>query len=341
LKGGYTVKLIDKIGGKLIPERGKKAPVRGVSSQKSIGRVAGAKAKAAWFSPVNRISDYTAWMIDKIRGKLTGDRWEKFPRPVPPRPKPIDPVMEDRVKAGWVSPVYSRSRFLQVDMNTALENRCVAMVPDMPEAEHYKLLRTRVLQKALERQGNTLMITSAHPGEGKTLTSINLALTFARHFNKTALLVDCDLRKPSVHRYLGLPGERGLVDYLLDGVNISDLIIWPGIEKFTVLAGGRAFPESGELLGSPRMKEVLADMKGRYRDRYVLFDVPPVLSAADALAFAPLVDHVIMVVYAGKTSLSDVKKSLELLPKEKILGVVLNRHEASTKPYYYPRYPGK
>jgi non-specific protein-tyrosine kinase len=230
---------------------------------------------------------------------------------------------------------------LQVDVNTALENRCVALAPHLPEAEHYRVLRTRVLQKAMERHGNTLMITSAFPGEGKTLTSINLALTFARHFDQTALLVDCDLRKPSIHRYLGLPGEKGLVDFLLDGVNINELIIWPGVEKFTVLSGGRPFPESGELLGSPRMKEVLADMKTRYPDRYVLFDVPPLLSTADAISFAPLVDHVVMVVQAGKTPLPEVKRALEMLPKDKVLGIVLNRHEASTKPYYYPYYPKK
>jgi non-specific protein-tyrosine kinase len=281
-------------------------------------------------------------MIDKIGGKPSRDRREKRPVPLAPRPKLIDPVMEDRAKAGWFSPVYSQSRFLQADINTALENRCVAMVPDMPEAEHYKLLRTRILQRSLKKHGNTLMITSALPSEGKTLTSINLALTFARHFKQTALLVDCDLRKPSICRYLGLPGEKGLVDHLLDGAHISDLIIWPGIEKFTVLSGGRPFPESGELLGSPRMKEVLADMKSRYTDRYVIFDVPPVLIAADALAFAPLVDHVIMVVQAGETPLPDVKKALEMLPQEKILGIVLNRHNELTKSYYnYPYYSKK
>jgi non-specific protein-tyrosine kinase len=226
-------------------------------------------------------------------------------------------------------------------MKAALENRCVAMSPDTPEAEPYKILRTRVLQRALEKHGNTMMITSALPGEGKTLTSVNLALTFARHFKQTVLLVDCDLRKPSIHNYLGLPGEKGLADYLLDGINISDLIIWPGIEKITILSGGKPFPESGELLGSPRMKEVLADMKGRYPDRYVIFDVPPVLSAADAIAFAHLVDHVILVVQAGKTPLPDVKKALDMLPQEKVLGIVLNRHEGSTKPYYHSYYPKK
>ena len=224
-------------------------------------------------------------------------------------------------------------------MKAALENRCVAMLPDTPEAEPYKLLRTQILQRTLERHGNTVMVTSALPGEGKTLTAINLALTFARHFNQTALLVDCDLRKPSIHRYLGLPGEKGLVDCLLDGVNISDLIIWPCIEKFTVISGGRPFGESGELLGSPRMKEVLAEMKGRYPDRYVILDVPPILSGADAVTFAPLVDSIVVVVQSGQTPIEDIKKALEQMPREKVLGVVLNRQKASIKDYPKVAYP--
>ena len=252
---------------------------------------------------------------------------------------PIDAAPEDRAGAGWVSPVYSRSQCLQVDMNAALENRCVAVLPDMPEAEPYKLLRTQILQRTQDRNCNTVMVTSALPGEGKTLTAINLGLTFARHFNQTVLLVDCDLRKPSIHRYLGLPGEKGLVDCLLDGVNISDLIVWPGIEKFTFLSGGRSFGESAELLGSPRMKEVLADMKGRYPDRYVILDLPPILTGADALTFAPLVDAIVVVVQSGRTPAEDLKKALEQMPKEKVLGVVLNRQKASTKGYPNVAYP--
>ncbi|HAM51702.1 MAG TPA: hypothetical protein DCP92_13845 [Nitrospiraceae bacterium] len=106
---------------------------------------------------------------------------------------------------------------------------------------------------------------------------------------------------------------------------VSELITWPGIEKMTLISGGRSFQESAEMLGSPRMKELIADMKGRYPERYIVFDIPAILTAADALAFAPLVDQVIVVVKAGKTSMNDIKRALKFLPKEKILGFVLNR----------------
>jgi non-specific protein-tyrosine kinase len=109
----------------------------------------------------------------------------------------------------------------------------------------------------------------------------------------------------------------------------------------TLISGGKTIDGTSELLGSPRIKELVAEMKTRYPDRFVIFDVPPVLVTADALAFAPLVDYVIMVVQAGKTPLPDVQKALGMLPKEKVLGMVLNRHEASKKPYYYPHYRKK
>jgi protein-tyrosine kinase len=250
-----------------------------------------------------------------------------------------EPVTEDRAGAGWVSPVYSQSRCLRMDMKSATENRCVAMLPDTREAEPYKVLRTQILQSTLDKKLNTLMVTSALPGEGKTLTAINLALTIARAYNQTALLVDCDLKKPSIYRYLGLPGEKGLINYLLDGSSVSDLIMWPCIEKFTVISGGRSFSESAELLGSPRMAAMLTEMKGRYPDRYVILDVPPILTGADALTFAPLVDSILVVVQSGRTPAEDVRKALDQMPSEKVLGVVLNRQKAAAKEYPNVAYP--
>jgi len=225
----------------------------------------------------------------------------------------------DKKKEGWVSPIYSQSRAVHLDPGFIAANRCFAYL------EAYRVLRTQLLQRTWGTGNNTIMVTSALPGEGKTLTAINLAFAVASEFRNTVLLVDGDLRKQSIHQYLGCPGEKGLVDYLVDGSPLSELITWPGIEKITFISGGRAFPESSEILGSPRMKELIFDMKGRYPERYIIIDVPPILTGADALILAPLVDLVVVVVQAGKTSIDDVKKALQFLPKEKILGLVLNR----------------
>ncbi len=246
-------------------------------------------------------------------------------------------VTGDREKMGWVSPKYTISRPVQLVPDTLAANRCVGFFHDAPEVEYYRLLRTQILHCAREKGGNTLMVTSSVPGEGKTLTAINLAFTFAREFKQTVLLVDCDLRKQKIHEYLGYPSDKGLIDYLLDDAPVSDLITWPGIEKLTLISGGRTTFGSSELLGSPRMKELVDDMKSRYPDRFIIFDVPPVLSAADALAFAPIIDHILVVVRAGSTSVQDVKKSLQLLPKEKVVGTVLNRQKfaADAQLQYY------
>ncbi len=233
----------------------------------------------------------------------------------------------DRERAGWLSPEYSQSRTVHLDPGFIVRNRCIAYMDNCPEAEAFRVLRTRLLQRTRGAGGNTIMVTSALPEEGKTLVTINLALTFAREFEHTVLLVDGDLRKQSVHKYLGTAGEKGLIDYLADGMPVTELMTWPGIEKMTLISGGRPFHESAEMLGSPRMKELIADMKGRYPERYILFDAPPIMAGADVLTLAPLVDHIIVVVRAGKTSMEDVRKALGYLPKAKVLGLVLNHCE--------------
>jgi non-specific protein-tyrosine kinase len=110
---------------------------------------------------------------------------------------------------------------------------------------------------------------------------------------------------------------------------MSELIAWPGVEKLTVVSGGRNMTESSELLGSQRMKDLVEDLRTRYPSRYVIFDMPAILDGADALAFAPLVDHVVLAVREGSTSIQDVKRSVSLLPPGKLLGLVMNRHTGS------------
>jgi len=175
------------------------------------------------------------------------------------------------------------------------------------------------------------MITSANPGEGKTLTAINLALTFTKTFNQTVLLIDCDLQKQSIQKYLGAPGKMGLIDHLKDDRELKEIIVWPGIDKMTLISGGRTIKDSAEVLSSPKMRSLMTEMKNRYSDRIILFDVPPVLSKADVIAFSPLVDCIVMVVEEGKTSMQDIKKAVSLLPQEKFLGFVLNKKKTGLK----------
>ena len=232
------------------------------------------------------------------------------------------------------SPIYCDSCFVELDPERLRRNRCVCFFSDAPELGHYKLLRTQIVQRCKPRNWNTIMITSAVPGEGKTLTAINLAVIFAKAYGQTALLVDCDLQRQVIHQYLGVSNPTGLADYLEKGTPLKDLITWPGVEKLTLISGGDPVRNSAEMISSPRMAELVAEMKTRYLDRYVFFDLPPLLANADALAFAPLVDCILMVVHPS-TSFDDIQKALDMVPKEKVLGFVLNNVETSNGDYYY------
>ena len=261
--------------------------------------------------------------LGRLRKNLRGSGRpaEEGGLPYPPTVRP-----SDLQKMGYVSPVYSLSRSVLLNPRVMSANRCVAFLPDSPEVEFYRQLRTRILQLSGGQGGATVMVTSALPGEGKTLTAINLALTFAMEFKQTALLVDCDLRQQQIHSLMGFPSDRGLVDYLMDDCPITELFVWPGVEKLSVISGGKTVRDSCELLGSPGMKDLVLEMKHRYPERYVFFDAPSILSSADAIAFAPLVDYILVVAQAGQTSLKDINRAVELLPGEKVLGLVMNRH---------------
>lgn len=226
-------------------------------------------------------------------------------------------------------PSYDQATKVRLNPATLKSNRCLCYFPDSDFSEHYKVLRTQIQQRTEEKGWRTIMITSALPCEGKTITAINLALTFAKAYSQTVLLVDADLRKQDICHRLGFESNVGLGDYLINDVPFSNIAVWPGIEKMTVISGGKTLQESTELLGSPKMKRLTAEMKNRYRDRYIIFDVPALLGQADAIAFAPVVDAVLMVVEEGVTSMQQVKEALALIPQEKFLGFVMNKRLAS------------
>ena len=247
-------------------------------------------------------------------------------------------IKEIKKPEEWRPPEYSESTHIELDTETILNNRCVCIEPNSPEIDCYKILRTKIQLLTKQEGWNAVMITSPQPAEGKTLTSINLALTFSKVYNQTVLLVDCDLRHQNVHKLLGFQSNLGLTNYLLKDQPLEELIIWPGIDKLTLISGGGSMTNSSELLGSPQMKTLVQEMKSRYEDRYVIFDTSPVLIGDDAIALAHYIDSIIMVVEEGRTSMKDVKKALEMLPQEKFLGFVLNRQTGALGDKYYGYY---
>lgn len=266
--------------------------------------------------------------LDKARDQQVpapGDRVQRRSRNVRPA---------RGAEGDWAPPVYRHSQSCDPDLEVMEENRCMCFMQDAPELDYYKMLRAQIMRCTKAKGWNTIMITSALPDEGKTVTAINLSMTFAKAYNQTVLLVDCDLRQQKVYRYMGIASNLGIIDYLVDGCPLNEMIIWPRIEKMTIISGGRTVNESTELLGSPKMKALIEEMKTRYTDRYILLDAPPILNGADALTLASLVDGVVMVVEAGRTPLRGIQEALELLPKEKFLGFVLNKHSGEKNSYY-------
>ena len=142
------------------------------------------------------------------------------------------------------------------------------------------------------------------------------------------LLVDLDLRSPTIHRYFGFEMDYGLLDYLEGKRPIPELLVHPkGIDGLVILPAGRTSDWAAELIRSPRMLELVPELKHFYPDRYVIFDLPPMLSFADALAFAPLVDGIIVVAEARKTSADDLRRCQEMLRDKPVLGYVFNKAE--------------
>jgi len=239
--------------------------------------------------------------------------------------RPSDGSGSEEVQNEWQAPEYTESIQHFIDSGVVEKNRGVSINENSKEIERYKILRARIHQQAKERKMNTIMITSPNRHDGKTVTTINMGFTFARELKQTVLMVDCDFKGQDIHRYLGIESKHSLIDYFLDDIPINQLIIWPGIEKLTLISGNRTVYDSSELLSSEMMKKLVKEMGDRYDDRYVFFDAPPILEHSEAISLAPIMDGIIMVVQAGKTSKKDVQKALSLIPKDKFLGFVLNK----------------
>ena len=241
--------------------------------------------------------------------------------------------LEKQVEA---HPDYTRTAFQEVDAELMEENRIVTLTGKTSHiTEQYRMLRTQILHKTEGNGDNCLMVTSAIDGEGKTTTAINLAVSIAREIHNTVLLVDADLRRPSIHKMLDIKPEKGLSNYLLDHVPLEDLLIRTGVEKLTFLPAGESIPNSTELLRSATMLDLIREVKERYKNRYVIFDTTPLLVTADPTVLAQYMDGIIFVVQAERTPRSDVAEALALLEGRNILGMVMNNLSEPPKTYNY------
>lgn len=232
---------------------------------------------------------------------------------------------------------YTYTRTVPVDIGFLRKQRVIGGIQDKRIIDAYKLLRTRVLQRMEQNNWKTLGVTSAGEHNGKTLTAVNLAISIAMKLNYTVLLVDADMRRPNVHNLFGFQPELGLRDYLESNAAIDDILIHPSIDRLVVLPGRGIGHGTSELLASPRMVELVEELKTRYPSRLVLFDLPPVLLGDDVVAFAPNLDTAMLVVEDHKTQSDELVRAIDFLDGLDLIGTVLNKstEDAQGYDYYY------
>jgi len=228
---------------------------------------------------------------------------------------------------------YTRTRSVPMPVDELREKRIITGQKNSI-SDAYRVLRTQILQRLNEKSWNTLAITSPGNGAGKSLTSINLAISLAREIDNTVLLIDANLRSPKLDKYFDFHAEYGLSDYLLDDKPLDEMLIHPeGISRFVVLPAGRAIVNSSEMLSSPKMQRLVDEVKHRYPSRIVIFDLPPLLESSDTLAFIPNADSTLVVIEEGRTKENELKQAFELLQGNEVIGTVLNKAYTQDRDY--------
>lgn len=259
---------------------------------------------------------------------------ESMEPPAESHPAPVEKAsaVEQDTCGDNFSVAYSRTRVQTVDPAVLKQNKIISLFHDERMTDHMKTLRTQVLNSLEKVGGNSLLITSPNPGEGKTFMAINLGISIAQEMDHTVMIVDADLRKPAKghfnfsNDFFGIKPDMGLSDYLLGKAEIPDLLVNPGIDKLTILPAGLPMANSAEHLGSPRMEALVKEMRERYcDDRIVIFDSPALLTSADPMVFSRAMDGVLLVAEAERTTPDDINRCVELLSGCTIVGTVFNK----------------
>lgn len=206
--------------------------------------------------------------------------------------------------------------------------------------EQFKRLKTKIIYTNNGDPPRTILVTSALPLEGKSMVAANLALCLAQGVNEHSLLVDCDFRKPSLHKLFGLAPGKGLTDYLSENTDLPSILLKTDTPKLSLLPVGKKPLNPLDLLASKKMKNLVQELKAKYNNRYIIFDSSPIQVAAETTLLLSQVDGIILVVRANKTEREIVLKVVHDIDKKKLLGIVLNCLKGSilNQQYYYRHY---
>ncbi|MDQ3130617.1 MAG: CpsD/CapB family tyrosine-protein kinase [Acidobacteriota bacterium] len=215
-----------------------------------------------------------------------------------------------------------------------VEPRLVAIThPHSSYCEEYRSLRTHVLHKSQKQKLQSIVVASINPSEGKSITALNLSWLLAQTDGVKCLIIDSDLRMPSLADYLGIETDKGLSDILAERASLKDSIIRLEPSGLHLLPGGEARNDVAELISGPKFKEILREARDMFD--YVIIDAPPLRIFTDATVLINHADGAMLVVRANKTRYSDLDRIMESLPRERMLGVVLNQSEDVLEESHY------
>lgn len=210
--------------------------------------------------------------------------------------------------------------------------------PRSPAAEEYKKLRVSIIRDMNGSRTRTILVTSPEKRNGKSCTAANLSVSLTAAGLQT-LLIDTDLRNPSVHKYFGIEHQSGLSEYLLGHAGLEDIVRPAGIGTLSVITAGEPLEHPAEMLSSERMRHFISEMKRRYKDCFLIFDSPPLLNTSDPVSLGHHMDGVLLVLEAARTKPDAVKQSISLLKGVRLIGAVFNNMpeylSKTLYPYYY------
>lgn len=222
---------------------------------------------------------------------------------------------------------------------TASAKRGLLALPNSLAAEQYRIIRAKLIRLKTERPLTTVAVTSAVVGEGKSTTASNLAAVLAQSIGQRGVLVDCDLRRPALHRAFGHPIGPGLTEVLRDARAVDEVMRPLEGGRLWLITSGRPPSNPTELLGSEAMDRFLADLRSRFD--FVILDVPPILPLADPFVLGCKADGIILVVRAGQTPRDVIAMAMDNLPRDRVIGAILNDVRIDDSPsgrYAYTRY---
>ncbi|MFH1860266.1 MAG: CpsD/CapB family tyrosine-protein kinase [bacterium] len=229
-----------------------------------------------------------------------------------------------KVKEQSVSNNFSATAVAYPKDDSGIDARIVTYhSPKTPISEQYRIIRTNLQRVNPEHPPRLIAVSSSIHHEGKSTTAANLAIALAQDLHKNILLVDCDMRKPNIHKLLGLRMDGGMSDVLMRGVELDAVFKKTRVENLTVLTAGRIPSNPAELLGSHRMREMLAELKNRFD--YVIVDTPPVLAITDTGILGSLVDGIVIIVQAWRTQREALARTRSLLSNvhANVIGYIL------------------